>query len=67
MSKAQVPAEAEVFVLSETCTTFFPDLDLLLPAGTPVLIPAFFLSRVLAHPGVVQVHLDPATPTPEED
>ncbi len=64
MSRKAIP---EVFVISEACTTVFPDLELELPAGVPVLVPESFLPRVLAHPGVIQVHLDPATPVPSED
>lgn len=47
----------EVFVLSERSTTVFNDLDLVLTAGVPTLIPETLLARVLSQPGVVQVHL----------
>lgn len=53
---------AEVFVLSQDCTTTFPDLGLELPAGEVVQIPATYLDRVLRERGVVQAHLDPSTP-----
>lgn len=52
---------AEVSVLSQDCTTTFPDLGLELPAGEVVQIPATHLDRVLRQPGVVQAFLDPST------
>ncbi len=56
---------SEVFVLSQDCTTTFPDLGLELPAGVVVQIPASHLDRVLRERSVVQANLDPNTP-PED-
>ena len=55
-SATSVPEVPEVFVLSQGCTTTFPDLGLELPAGIPVPIPEPLLARVLTQPSVVQVH-----------
>ena len=56
-------APDEVFVISTECTTTFPDMDLVLPAGVPVCIPREHLERVLTMPGVVGAQLtNPESP-----
>lgn len=55
------PAPAAVSVVSESCTTYFPDLGLELPAGVPVEVSPEQLERILAMPGVVQIPTTAAT------
>ena len=55
-SAPEAASEPEVFVLSQHCTTHFPDLDLTLEAGEVTCIPETFLARALSEPGVVQLH-----------
>lgn len=57
MSAKKTP-EPMATVVSESCTTYFPDLGLELPAGVPVQVPVNLLERVLAQPGVAQVSPD---------
>ena len=66
--KTQPEAEPGVSVISEGCTTTFPDLDLELPAGVPVLVAESLLPRILAQPGVRRVEdvpLPESNPEPE--
>ena len=59
-------APKPMLATSTQSTTYFPDLDLELPAGVPTPIPASAAARVQLHPGVIVTEA-PSTDTPAEE